>query len=87
MDKDLYILNLEHALILAYRALSEGLRDLPPEHHIKECMQMRAEAKAAIHKVLKGWLLDEVKCYESICKYLADTKTKFKGDCAACQKE
>lgn len=45
---------LEEVLRLAYRALTEGMADVPAEARDPQCARMRLEAKKAIRKVLRG---------------------------------
>jgi len=54
MDQMQYIKDLERALIIAYRALTEGMTDLPAGSRDPRCSQLRAKAKREIIRVLKG---------------------------------
>lgn len=45
-------IDLENALGFAYRALTEGLADVPAEGREPRCARLRAEAKREIRRVL-----------------------------------
>ena len=45
---------LKTALELAYRALTEGMADVPTGERYRKCASMRFEAKRAIRQVLPG---------------------------------
>ena len=47
-----YCRELEQALLLAYRALTEGMADVPAEGRDPKCARLRAEAKREIRRVL-----------------------------------
>lgn len=46
------LVHLVHALVLAYRALTEGMADVPAEGRDPKCARLRAEAKREIRRVL-----------------------------------
>jgi len=47
-----YAKELEQALLLAYRALTEGMTDVPAERRDPRCARLRAKAKREIRRVL-----------------------------------
>ena len=58
----LRVQELENALQLAYRALTDGMADVPPGERYRKCAEMRAEAKRVIRQALwmeAGQCLDE----------------------------
>ena len=50
---------LKTALELAYRALTEGMADVPTGERYRKCAILRAEAKRAIRQVLPGMAAEE----------------------------
>ena len=48
----LRVRELEDALQLAYRVLTDGMADVPPGERYRKCAEMRVEAKRVIRQVL-----------------------------------
>ena len=48
----LRVREIEEALQLAYRVLTDGMADVPPGERYRKCAEMRAEANRAIRQAL-----------------------------------